>query len=166
MNCNGSYLCERLQGVKIGNSQSDRKTIQHVVPQESILGLFFSKRSHSIFVSWTCLLNTVYRWNNIVTKMFKNNFELQSWFKSNYLRHLSGEESNTKSITIINHDTIWLNQQVGKVKRTCFYCLFLVFIYYLLIYFLHFFDLDFVSVRIQRKKITWQISSRLSCPHA
>ena len=166
MNCNGSYLCERLQRVKISNSQSDRKTIQHVVPQESILGLFFSKRSPSIFVSWTCLLKTVYRWNNIVTKMFKNNFELQSWFKSNYLRHLSGEESNTKSITIINHDTIWLNQQVGKVKRTCFYCLFLVFIYYLFIYFLHFFDLDFVSVRIQRKKITWQISSRLSCPHA
>ena len=128
--------------------------------------LFFSKRSHSIFVSWTCLLNTVYRWNNIVTKMFKNNFELQSWFKSNYLRHLSGEESNTKPITIINHDTIWLNQQAGKVKRTCFYCLFLVFIYYLFIYFLHFFDLDFVSVRVQRKKIIWQISSRLSCPHS
>ena len=97
--------------------------------------LFFSKRSHFIFVSWTCLLNTVYRWNNIVTKMFKNNFELQSWFKSNYLRHLSGEESNTKPITIINHDTIWLNQQAGKVKRTCFYCLFLVFIYYLFIFF-------------------------------
>ena len=129
-------------------------------------GLLFSKRSNFIFVSWTCLLNTVYRWNNIVTKMFKNNFELQSWFKCNYLRHLSGEESNTKPITIINHDTIWLNQQAGKVKRTCFYCLFLVFIYYLFIYFLHFFDLDFVSVRIQRKKITWQISSRLSCPHA
>ena len=92
--------------------------------------------------------------------------ELQSWFKSNYLRHLRGEESNTKSITIINHDTIWLNHQAGKVKRTCFYCLFLVFIYYLFIYFLHFFDLDFLSVRIQRKKITWQISSRLSCPHA
>ena len=152
MNCNGSYLCERLQRVNIGNSHSDWKTIQHVVPQESILGLFFSKRSHSIFVSWTCLLNTVYLWNNIVTKTFKNNFELQSWIKSNYLRHLSGEESNTKSITIINHDTIWLNQQVGKVKRTCFYCLFLVFIYYLFIYFLCFFDLDFVSVRIQRKK--------------
>ena len=84
--------------------------------------------------------------------MFKNNFELQSWFKSNYLRHLSGEESNTKPITIINHDTIGLNQQAGKVKRTCFYCLFLVFIYYLFIYFLRFFDLDFVSVRIQRKK--------------
>ena len=92
-------------------------------------GLFFSKRSHFIFVSWTCLLNTVYRWNNIVTKMFKNNFELQSWFKSNYLRHLSGEESNTKSITFINHDIIWLNQQAGKVNRTCFYCLVLVFIY-------------------------------------
>ena len=97
-------------------------------------GLFFSKRSHFIFVSWTCLLNTVYRWNNIVTKMFKNNFELQSWFKCNYLRHLSGEESNTKSITNINHDTIWLNQQVGKVKQTCFYCLYLVFIYYLFIF--------------------------------
>ena len=96
--------------------------------------LFFSKRSHFIFVSWTCLLNTVYRWNNIVTKMFKNNFELQSWFKCNYLRHLSGEESNTKSITNINHDTIWLNQQVGKVKQTCFYCLYLVFIYYLFIF--------------------------------
>ena len=92
-------------------------------------GLFFSKRSHFIFVSWTCLVNTVYRWNNIVTKMFKNNFELQSWFKSNYLRHLSGEESNTKSITFINHDIIRLNQQVGKVNRTCFYCLVLVFIY-------------------------------------
>ena len=92
-------------------------------------GLFFSKRSHFIFVSWTCLVNTVYQWNNIVTKMFKNNFELQSWFKSNYLRHLSGEESNTKPITIINHDSIWLNQQAGKVKRTCFYCLVLVFIY-------------------------------------
>ena len=100
--------------------------------------LFFSKRSHFIFVSWTCLVNTVYRWKNIVTKMFRNNFELQSWFKSNYLRHLSGEESNTKPITIINHDTIGLNQQAGKVKRTCFYCLFLVFIYYLLIYFLNF----------------------------
>ena len=92
-------------------------------------GLLFSKRSNFIFVSWTCLLNTVYRWNNIVTKMFKNNFELQSWFKCNYLRHLSGEESNTKPITIINHDTIWLNQQAGKVNRTCFYCLVLVFIY-------------------------------------
>ena len=92
-------------------------------------GLLFSKRSNFIFVSWTCLLNTVYRWNNIVTKMFKNNFELQSWFKCNYLRHLSGEESNTKSITFINHDIIWLNQQAGKVNRTCFYCLVLVFIY-------------------------------------
>ena len=131
MNCNGSYLCERLQGVKIGNSQSDRKTIQHVVPQESILGLFFSKRSHSIFVSWTCLLNTVYRWNNIVTKMFKNNFELQSWFKSNYLRHLSGEESNTKSITIINHDTMTESaSRQGKANMfllplSCFYLLFI-----------------------------------------
>ena len=92
-------------------------------------GLLFSKRSNFIFVSWTCLVNTVYRWNNIVTKMFKNNFELQSWFKCNYLRHLSGEESNTKSITFINHDIIWLNQQAGKVNRTCFYCLVLVFIY-------------------------------------
>ena len=147
MNCNGSYLCERLQRVKIGNSQSDRKTIQHVVPQESILGPFFSKRSHFIFVSWPCLVNTVYRWNNIVTKKFKNNFELQSWFKSNYLRHLSGEESKTKSIKIINHDIIWLNQQAAKVNRTRFYCLVLVFIYL----FLALFDLDFVSVRIQPK---------------
>ena len=92
-------------------------------------GLFFSKRSHFIFVSWPWLVNTVYRWNNIVIKKFKNNFELQSWFKSNYLRHLSGEESKTKSIKIINHDIIWLNQQAGKVNRTRFYCLVLVFIY-------------------------------------
>ena len=110
-------------------------------------GLFFSKRSHFIFVSWPCLVNTVYRWNNIVTKKFKNNFELQSWFKSNYLRHLSGEESKTKSIKIINHDIIWLNQQAAKVNRTRFYCLVLVFIYL----FLALFDLDFVSVRIQPK---------------
>ena len=110
-------------------------------------GLFFSKRSHFIFVSWPCLVNTVYRWNNIVTKKFKNNFELQSWFKCNYLRHLSGEESKTKSIKIINHDIIWLNQQAAKVNRTRFYCLVLVFIYL----FLALFDLDFVSVRIQPK---------------
>ena len=153
MNWNGSYLCERLQRAKIGNSHSDRKTIQHVVPQESILGPFFSKRSHFIFVSWSCLVNTVYLWNNIVTKKFKNNFELQSWFKSNYLRHLSGEESKTKSIKIINHDIIWLNQQAGKVKRTSFYCLVLVFIYLFTVFiFLCFFDLDLVSVRVQRKK--------------
>ena len=147
MNCNGSYLCERLQRVNIGNSHSDWKTIQHVVPEESILGSLLFKTISLHFFSWTCLVNTVYRWNNIETI---SNFNRGS--SVTILRHLSGEESNTKSITIINNDTIWLNQQVGKVKRTCFYCLFLVFIYYLFIYFLCFFDLDFVSVRIQRKK--------------
>ena len=161
MNCNGSYLCERLQRVNIGNSHSDRKTIQHVVPEESILGslLFKTISLHFFF------LNKLSE-HCIPMEQYINHFERQSWFKCNYLRYLSGEEANTKSITIVNHDTIWLNQQVGKVKRTCFYCLFLVFIYYLFIYFLRFFDLDFVSVRIQRKKITWQISSRLCCPHA
>ena len=146
MNCIGSYLCERLQRVKIGNSHSDRKIIQHVVPQESILWPLLFKMISLHF-------NTVYLWNNIVTKMFKNNFEFQSWFKSNYLRHLSGEESKTKSLRIINHDIIWLNQQAGKVKRTCFYCLVLVFIYLFTVFiFLRFFGLDFVSVRVQRKK--------------
>ena len=118
--CNVSRLVIPTQKGKLSNT---------LLLKNQFWGLFFSKRSHFIFVSWTCLLNTVYRWNNIVTKMFKNNFELQSWFKSNYLRHLSGEESNTKSITIINHDIIRLNQQAGKVNRTCFYCLVLVFIY-------------------------------------
>ena len=33
-----SYLCDRLQRVKIGNTYSDWKTIQHGVPQGSILG--------------------------------------------------------------------------------------------------------------------------------
>ena len=120
-------------------------------------GLFFSKRSHFIFVSWQCLVNTVYRWNNIVTKMFKNNFELQSWFKSNYLRHLTGEESKIKSIKIINHDILR-----GKVNRTCFYCLVLVFIYLFFALFLPRLCLSQNST----EKITWQISSRLSCPHA
>ena len=161
MNCNGSYLCERLQRVNIGNSHSDRKTIQHVVPEESILGslLFKTISLHFFFLN---MLSE----HCIPMEQYRNHFERQSWFKCNYLRYLSGEEANTKSITIVNHDTIWLNQQVGKVKRTCFNCLFLVFIYYLFIYFLRSFDLDFVSVRIQRKKITWQISSRLCCPHA
>ena len=33
-----SYLCVRLQRVRVGNSYSDWKTIQHGVPQGSILG--------------------------------------------------------------------------------------------------------------------------------
>ena len=85
----------------------------------------------------------------IPMEQYRNHFELQSWFKCNYLRHLSGEESNTKSITFINHDIMTESaSRQGKsnvflLPRSCFY---------LFIYFLRFFDLDFVSVRIQRKK--------------
>ena len=87
-------------------------------------GLFFSKRSHFIFF----FLNVLSE-HCIPMEQYRNHFERQSWFKCNYLRYLSGEEANTKSITFINHDIIWLNQQAGKVNRTCFYCLVLVFIY-------------------------------------
>ena len=124
MNCNGSYLCERLQRVNIGNSHLDWKTIQHVVPEESIWGSLLFKTISLHF----CFLNMLSE-RCIPMEQYRNHFELQSWFKCNYLRYLSGEESNTKSITFINHDIIWLNQQAGKVNRTCFYCLVLVFIY-------------------------------------
>ena len=87
-------------------------------------GLFFSKRSHFIFFFLNMLSE-----HCIPMEQYRNHLERQSWFKCNYLRYLSGEESNTKSITFINHDIIWLNQQAGKVNRTCFYCLVLVFIY-------------------------------------
>ena len=87
-------------------------------------GLFFSKRSHFIFF----FLNVLSE-HCIPMEQYRNHFERQSWFKCNYLRYLSGEEANTKSITFINHDIIWLNQQAGKGNRTCFYCLVLVFIY-------------------------------------
>ena len=86
--------------------------------------LFFSKRSHFIFFFLNMLSE-----HCIPMEQYRNHFERQSWLKCNYLRYLSGEESNTKSITFINKDIIWLNQQAGKVNRTCFYCLVLVFIY-------------------------------------
>ena len=104
-----SYLHDRLQRVKIGNNYSDWKTIQHGVPQGSILGpLLFN-----LFIN-----DLTYFVNNAKLRLYaddttlylshpdkyalesrsQSKFDvLQSWFKRNYL---SINESKTKVLPL------------------------------------------------------------------
>ena len=104
-----SYLCDRLQRVKIGNTYSDWKTIHHGVPHGSILGpllfnLFINDLTYSINDAKLRLYaddTTLYLSHpnqDVLESRSQSKFNvLQSWFKCNYL---SINESKTKVLPL------------------------------------------------------------------
>ena len=104
-----SYLCDRLQLVKIGNTYSDWKTIQHGVPQGSILGpllfnLFINGLTYSVDDAKIRLYaddSSQYLSHpnqDVVETRSQSKFDvLQSWFKCNYS---SINESKTKVLPL------------------------------------------------------------------
>ena len=104
-----SYLCDRLQRVKIGNTYSDWKTIHHGVPQGSILGpllfnLFINDLTYSVNDAKLRLYaddTTLYLSHpnqDVLESRSQSKFNvLQLWFKCNYL---SINESKTKVLPL------------------------------------------------------------------
>ena len=104
-----SYLCDRLQRVKIGNTYSDWKTIQHGVPQGSILGpllfnLFINDLTYSVddaklrlYADDTSLYLSHPNQDVLETRSQSKFDVLQSWFKCNYS---SINESKTKVLPL------------------------------------------------------------------
>ena len=104
-----SYLCDSLQRVKIGNTYSDWKTIQHGVPQGSILGpllfnLFINDLTYSVddakirLYAADSSLYLSHPNQNVVETRSQSKFDvLQSWFKCNYS---SINESKTKVLPL------------------------------------------------------------------
>ena len=93
-----SYLHDRLQRVKIGNNYSDWKTIQHGVPQGSILGpllfnLFINDLTYFVndaklrlYADDTTLYLSHPNQYALESRSQSKFDVLQSWFKCNYLR--------------------------------------------------------------------------------
>ena len=91
-----SYLCDRLQRVKIGNTYSDWKTVQHGVPQGSILvpllfNLFINDLTYSVddaklrLYAGDTTLNLSHPNQDVLESRSQSKFDvLQSWFKCNY----------------------------------------------------------------------------------
>ena len=93
-----SYLCDTLQRVKIGNTYSHWKTIQHGVPQGSILGpllfnLFINDLTYSVddakirlwlYADDTSLYLSQPNQDVLETRSQSKFYVLQSWFKCNY----------------------------------------------------------------------------------
>ena len=104
-----SYLCGRLQRVRVGNSYSDWKTIQHGVPQGSILGpllfnLFINDLTFFINDAKLRLYadDTTLYLSHSNQEVFKSRAQskfdmLQSRFRCNYL---SISESKTKVLPV------------------------------------------------------------------
>ena len=92
-----SYLHDRLQRVKIGNNYSDWKTIQHGVPQGSILGpLLFNLFINDLTYFVNDAKLRLYADDTTLYLSHPNKYALesrsqskfdvlQSWFKRNYL---------------------------------------------------------------------------------
>ena len=93
-----SYLHDRLQPIRIGNNYSDWKTIQHGIPQGSILGpllfnLFINDLTYFVNDAKLRLYaddTTLYLSHSnqyALESRSQSKFDvLQSWFKCNYLR--------------------------------------------------------------------------------
>ena len=104
-----TYLCGRLQRVRIGNTYSDWKAMQHGVPQGSILGpllfnLFINGLTHFIddaklrlYANDTTLFLS-HSNQDVLESRSQNKFDvLQSWFRCNYL---SLNETKTKVLPL------------------------------------------------------------------
>ena len=104
-----SYLCDRLQRVKIGNTYSDWKTVQHGVPQGSILvpllfNLFINDLTYSVddaklrLYADDTTLNLSHPNQDVLESRIQSKFDvLQSWFRCNYF---SINESKTKVLPL------------------------------------------------------------------
>ena len=91
-----SYLCGRMQRVKIGNSYSDWRTIKHGVPQGSILGpllfnLFINDLTYFVDANLRLYADDTTQYlssrnPNALEFTSQNSFDmLHSWFEYNYL---------------------------------------------------------------------------------
>ena len=109
-----SYLCDWLPRVNIGNIYSDWKTIQHGVPQGSVLGpllfnLFINDPTYSVgdaklrvYADDTTLYPS-HPNQDVLESRSQSKFDvLQSWFKCNYL---SINESKTKALPLGDNPT-------------------------------------------------------------
>ena len=104
-----SFLCDRFQRVKIGNTYSDWKTIQHGVPQGSIFrpllfNLFINDLTYSVddaklrLYADDSLLYLSHPNQDVLETRSQSKFDvLQSWFKCNYS---SINESKTKVLPL------------------------------------------------------------------
>ena len=104
-----SFLCDRFQRVKIGNTYSDWKTIQHGVPQGSIFrpllfNLFINDLTYSVddaklrLYAADSSLYLSHPNQDVLETRSQSKFDvLQSWFKCNYS---SINESKTKVLPL------------------------------------------------------------------
>ena len=121
-----SFLCDRFQRVKIGNTYSDWKTIQHGVPQGSIFrpllfNLFINDLTYSVddaklrLYADDMTLYLSHPNQDVLESRSQSKFDvLQSWFKCKYLNM---NESKTNHWMTIRHTTNCLLTVLGHPWR-------------------------------------------------